>query len=83
MVHILKKVCASIWRDKINEGKLQIGNILQIDFEIESREYNSKWYTDIKAGKIEVETLSIQKNSDAIANIDLAEAQSDDGILPF
>ena len=78
-----KKVCISIWGDKINEGQLQIGNLLQIDFDIESREYNSKWYTDIKAWQIEVETLSIQKNSDAIANIDLAEPQSDDDILPF
>ena len=49
-----KKVCVSIWGDKINEGQLQIGNILQIDFDIESREYNSKWYTDIKAWKIEM-----------------------------
>jgi hypothetical protein len=49
-----KKVCISIWGDKINEGKLQIGNVLKIDFDIESREYNNKWYTDIKALKIEV-----------------------------
>ena len=25
-----KKVCVSIWGDKINEGQLQIGNILKI-----------------------------------------------------
>jgi hypothetical protein len=49
-----KKVCISIWGDKINEGQLQIGNVLKIDFDIESREYNNKWYTDIKALKIEV-----------------------------
>ena len=78
-----KKVCISFWGDKINEGQLQIGNILQIDFDIESREYNSKWYTDVKAWKIEVETLGIQKNSDAIANINIAKPQSDDDILPF
>jgi len=49
-----KKVCVSIWGDKINEGQLQIGNSLQIDFDIESREYNSKWRTAIKAKKLEV-----------------------------
>jgi hypothetical protein len=47
-----KKVCISIWGDKINEGQLKIGNVLKIDFDIESREYNSRWYTDIKALKI-------------------------------
>ena len=44
-----KKVCISIWGDKINEAQLQTCNLLKIDFDIESREYNSKWYTDIKA----------------------------------
>jgi hypothetical protein len=34
-----KKVCISIWGDKINEGQLQISNLLKIDFDIESREY--------------------------------------------
>lgn len=32
----LKKVCISIWEDKLNEGQLQIGNLLKIDFDIES-----------------------------------------------
>ncbi|MBK8644243.1 MAG: DUF3127 domain-containing protein [Saprospiraceae bacterium] len=49
-----KKVCISIWGDKIDEGQLQIGNLLKIDFDIQSQEYNSKWYTNIKAWKIEV-----------------------------
>jgi hypothetical protein len=78
-----KKVCISIWGDKINEGQLQIGNLLKIEFHIESREFNTKWYTDVKAWKISVESVSIQNNYDAIANIDLVEPQSDDDILPF
>lgn len=49
-----KKICASIWGDKINENQLEIGNELKIDFDIESRDYNGRWYTDIKAWKIEV-----------------------------
>lgn len=48
-----KKVCVSVWGDKINEGQLQIGAQLSISFDIESREYNSRWYTDVKAWKIE------------------------------
>lgn len=55
-----RKVCISIWGDKINEGQLRIGNLLQIDFDIESREYNSKWYTDIIAWEIEVAGSSNQ-----------------------
>jgi hypothetical protein len=50
-----KKVCISLWGDKIDNNKLKVGNLLKIDFDIESREYNSRWYTDVKAWKIEVE----------------------------
>jgi hypothetical protein len=48
-----KKVCISIWGDKINPAQLQTGNMLTIDFDIESREFNGKWYTDVRAWKIE------------------------------
>ncbi len=55
-----KKICISVWGDNINESQLQIGNLLNIYFDIESREYNNKWYTDIKAWKIE----EVNKNQD-------------------
>ncbi len=48
-----KKVCISIWGDKINESVLKTGSQLAISFDVESREYNGKWYTDVKAWKIE------------------------------
>jgi len=48
-----KKVCVSIWGDKINESQLQVGSQLSILFDLESREYNGRWYTDVKAWKIE------------------------------
>lgn len=48
-----KKVCISVWGDKINANHLVVGNKLKIDFDIESREYNSRWYTDVKAWKVE------------------------------
>ena len=78
-----KKVCVSIWGDKINEGQLQIGNSLQIDFDIESREYNSKWYTDIKAWKIEVAGTGTQNTSDNTVNTDDFIPNGEDDILPF
>lgn len=48
-----KKVCISVWGDKIDSNVLVPGNVLKIDFDIESREYNGRWYTDIKAWRIE------------------------------
>jgi hypothetical protein len=78
-----KKVCVSIWGDKINEGQLQIGNSLQIDFDIESREYNSKWYTDIKAWKIEVAGTGIQNTLTNDTNTNDFITNGEDDILPF
>ena len=75
-----KKVCVSIWGDKINECQLQIDKILKIDFDIESRDYNTKWYTAIKTWKIEVagtSTHNIPYNTDNFIK------NSEDDILPF
>jgi hypothetical protein len=76
-----KKICLSIWGDKINESQLILGNNLKIEFDIESREFSSKWYTDIKAWKIEL--VSTEKFSKKIIDdeITLENNQIDD--LPF
>ena len=78
-----KKVCISIWGEKINEAQLQIGNILKIDFDIESREYNSKWYTDVKAWKIEVADTGAQNATDNPANSADFVPNSEEDVLPF
>ena len=49
-----RKICISIWGDRINPAQLQPGNMLTIDFDIESREYNGRWYTDVKAWRLDV-----------------------------
>ena len=49
-----KKICVSVWGDKIDTANIQPGNLLKIDFDVESREFNGRWYTDVKAWKIEV-----------------------------
>lgn len=76
-----KKICISIWGDKINEKQLIIGNNLDISFELESREYNGKWYTDVKAWKIDLsENSNIQKPVDY--HFAIENNNEDDG-LPF
>jgi hypothetical protein len=49
-----KKVCVSIWGDKADPSALQLGNMLNISFDVESREFNGRWYTDIRAWKVEM-----------------------------
>ena len=50
---ITRKVCLNIWGDKIDQFNLTEGIEVKVSFDIESREYNGKWYTDVKAWKVE------------------------------
>ncbi|MFW6348391.1 MAG: DUF3127 domain-containing protein [Cyclonatronaceae bacterium] len=50
-----KKVCCTLWGDKTNMlQNLSTGTPLNVSINIESREYRGKWYTDVKAWKLEV-----------------------------
>jgi len=78
-----KKICISIWGDKINEKQLVIGNNLDISFELESREYNGKWYTDVKAWKIDwTDKPTIEQPEDFHFSRDEINEDEND-ILPF
>lgn len=50
-----KKVCISVWGDKIDTSILKEGNLVNVSFDIESREYNGRWYTDVRAWKIDAQ----------------------------
>lgn len=80
-----KKICISIWGDKISESQLVIGNSLKIDFDVESREYNGRWYTDVKAWKVEPAGAGtaqpIDRQADTVYNDINSSGPMDD--LPF
>lgn len=49
-----KKVCFSAWGDKTGDLKQAAnGDLLKVQFSLESREYNGRWYTEAKAYRIE------------------------------
>ncbi|MBZ5857497.1 DUF3127 domain-containing protein [Flavihumibacter profundi] len=47
-----KKVCIAVWGEKIDMSQFRPGDPVQVSFDVESREYNGKWYTDVKAWKV-------------------------------
>ncbi|MDP1623098.1 MAG: DUF3127 domain-containing protein [Bacteroidales bacterium] len=49
---IPRKICFSLWGDKIDQFKLAEGENAEVSFDLESREYNNRWYTEAKAWKI-------------------------------
>lgn len=48
-----KKVCLSAWGDKIDQFGIAEGDQLNVAVDLESREYNGRWYTEARAWKIE------------------------------
>ena len=48
-----KKVCISLWGDRIDQANLKINDSVTASIDIESREYNSRWYTEVKAWKVD------------------------------
>jgi Domain of unknown function (DUF3127) len=49
-----KKACFTAWGDKAADLKTySLGEKLRISFSVESREYNERWYTDLKAFRID------------------------------
>ncbi len=78
-----KKICVSVWGDKIDTAGIQPGNILKIDFDVESREFNGRWYTDVKAWKIEVAGSASPVAVDKLTSNIGPENTNNDDDLPF
>lgn len=79
-----KKVCLSIWGDKIDQFGVAIGDQVNVSVDLESREYNGRWYTEARAWKIEKSGGAASPSADAIGDepfANQAPASTDD--LPF
>ncbi len=48
-----KKVCLSAWGDKIDQFHIAEGDMVNVSVDLESREYNGRWYTEARAWKLE------------------------------
>jgi hypothetical protein len=80
-----KKICISVWGDKIDSNQLQIGNQLKVDFDAESREFNGKWFTNLKAWKIEIlgVSTSTKQSNDKVVISSYTDAEMVEDSLPF
>lgn len=49
-----RKICFNVFgADKISQFNIQIGEEMTVSFDINAREYNGRWYNDIRAWKVE------------------------------
>ena len=72
-----KKICFVAWNDKAEMiSRMKAGDEVKVAFDLESREYNGRWYTDAKAWKIE--TVSAGTSSSSVSS----SAQMEEMPLP-
>ena len=84
-----KKLCFNVFgADKIAQFNIQAGDELTVSFDINAREYNGRWYNDIRAWKVErgaapapVDTPIINAPKVEVADFSKSENDADD--LPF
>lgn len=77
--------------DKIKEYNLQVGSEVTVKFDINAREYNGRWYNDIRAWKVEPAQAEVQAQdntfpnagADAIPAPTIAPPNDDADPLPF
>ncbi|HOY39517.1 MAG TPA: DUF3127 domain-containing protein [Bacteroidales bacterium] len=81
-----KSVCFTAWGDRVELSKMSVGEQIKVYFDLESREYNNKWFTDAKAWKAEsigaangTVTPTAYDQPEAIKNLEPEEGDD----LPF
>ncbi len=70
-----KKLCLHLWGEKVDEIKLSIGEKITASINIESREYNGRWYTDVRAWKV-------ARQTEGAPNRDMPPPATQDSFVP-
>ena len=72
-----KKICFMAWGDKIDEFAIRETETVTAAINLESREYNGRWYTDVKAWKVSRDGIAVDNRRRMDSN------QSLDDEIPF
>ena len=65
-----KKVCIDAWGDRIDSlSNTAIGDEISVSFDIESREFNGRWYTNVKAWKIDKKQAGNASNNPPLPGV--------------
>ena len=79
------QVCMNVWgEDKVKDlDKYQVGDKVKVSFNLSSREYNGRWYTDVRAWRIEPAATSAQGQDYAASAGSYAAPTGVQGVPPI
>ena len=64
-----RKVCFEIFgEDRISNNVAQVDDIVTVSFDIESREFNGKWYTSVRAWRVQQGDMRSNNENGGSAN---------------
>ena len=83
-----KKICFMAWGDKIDQFNIKHGETVEVSVDLESRAYNGRWYTDVKAWKVSKEGEDAYRNTtyddrDHYQDRHESPTSIDDDVIPF
>ena len=83
-----KKICFMAWGDKIDQFNIKLGESVEVSVDLESRAYNGRWYTDVKAWKVSKEGEDAYRNTtyddrDHYQDRHESPTSIDDDVIPF
>jgi hypothetical protein len=83
-----KQVCIVQWGDNIDKFGIREGERLTAHIDLQSREYNGRWYTDVKAWRVDRDTGAAPNDDGppSFAGENFPEPPADDDVeddLPF
>jgi hypothetical protein len=77
-----RQVKFDFFGDRADQYPLEVGDVITLSFDIESREFNGRWYTDIRGFKAMKEDPNMAPAPQAPAPSEFAPAPPADGGMP-
>jgi hypothetical protein len=80
-----KKVCLAVWNDDVDQFNIKLGEQVTASINIESREYNGRWYTDVKIWKLDRGNTAKpeSRKAEQVPDVTTFSDDSSDDMLPF
>lgn len=70
-----RKVCVGFWGDRASEaGALRAGEVIAVSANVESREYNGRWFTEVRAWKMNRKAPQVAAPQDALPPLEALPA---------
>ena len=80
---IPKKIYVSLWGVNVSDANYHIGQYYKYDIDIESREYSGRWYSDVKAWRIDLVNSMNNNSGTGIPPSPMDMNDEDGSIIPF